>query len=78
MPIRFLRDYTVQDREGTAYSKDEVRDDLSPASEQHFVNRNVATYVEAGGSKPEKTEEVQVKTEQAQPSGRKKTKRTAS
>lgn len=78
MPIRFLRDYTVQDRERTTYAKDEVRDDLSPASEQHFVSRNAASFVEAGGSKPKTIEPDQGKTEKPQPQSRKRTKRTAS
>ena len=78
MPIRFLRDYTVQDRERTTYAKDEVRDDLSPASEQHFVSRNVASFVEAGSSKPKATDVDQGQAEQPQPHSRKRTKRTAS
>lgn len=78
MPIRFLRDYTVQDREGARYSKDEVRDDLSPASEQHFVNRNIAVFVEAGGSKPGKTEEQPAKDGEPRAPARKRTKRPAS
>ncbi len=31
MAVRFLRDYTVQDRERTTYAKDEVRDDPPPS-----------------------------------------------
>ena len=78
MPIRFLRDYTVQDREGARYSKDEVRDDLSPASEQHFVNRNAAEYIEAGGSKPNKTDEQPANENDPNKPARKRTKRAAS
>ncbi len=78
MAIRFLRDYTVQDRERTTYAKDEVRDDLSPASEDHFVSRNVAVYVEAGQHKS-KLPETEEKIEQpAKPARRKQSKRTAS
>ncbi|AOY88647.1 hypothetical protein BKP64_10955 [Marinobacter salinus] len=77
MAIRFLRNYTVQDREGVKYVQDEVRDDLSPASEQHFVNRNVAVYVEAGGSKSKQPEGEQPSSDKAPNSGSKRTKRAA-
>lgn len=78
MAIRFLRDYTVQDRERTTYAKDEVRDDLSPESQEHFVSRNVAVYVQAGqrSEVPAKPEEAA--EQPAKPVRRKQSKRTAS
>lgn len=78
MAIRFLRDYTVQDRERTTYAKDEVMDDLSPESQEHFVRRNVAVYVEAGQRNPEPAENEETVEQPARPARRKQGKRTAS
>lgn len=78
MAVRFLRDYTVQDRERTTYAKDEVRDDLSPESQEHFVSRNVAVYVEAGQRKPEPAVTEEKAEQPAKPARRKQGKRTAS
>lgn len=64
MTVRFLRDYTVQGRDGTTYAEGEVRDDLSPQSEQHFINRNVAERAEKG-AKSEPAESRSDSAEQA-------------
>lgn len=49
MPIKFLRDYTVQAPGGKSYKEGQTVKDLSDASELHFVTRGAAAYVEAKG-----------------------------
>lgn len=47
MAIRFLMDREVQDGSGTVFREGEVRSDLSPASERHWISRGVAVEVPA-------------------------------